>query len=469
MTSSKPNILFVLLDSACPNWLSCYNSPIPSSPHIDELAGGSLVFETAISPSSWTLPVMASVFTGMLPTKHGCHDQHQTLDSAYPTMAEIFSRHGYDTAAFADVPFVGPTTRLDRGFGTMSNLRGHQVTMKSRILKGIGRIHQKLARGYRKTNETPVVIGEAMHWLKHARDPEKPFLLYIHSDEPHAPFLPPARYRRRFTDLSSRRMHAINQDKQLYVGGQVKMTPQDFEQLRTLARCEVAYFDEWLGRLFDYLRRRKMLDDTMVVIAADHGDNVGEHGLLRHALCLYDTLLHVPLIIKPPGESKQVRIKPMVQFIDVLPTMLKLADIEDPAAAEFQGRDLMESIARWHYPEMAISELYRPSNMGLWTKKVPEFMDEFQEKYDRMFRSVRTQTHKYIWASRGPCGLYDLAGDPGETRNIADREPQLVASMQRKLDDWLASFKHADAGPASVAGAADEQVLERLRDLGYIE
>lgn len=476
MSDARPNILFVILDSACPSWLSCYEPSVGTSPNIDRVANAGIVFEKAISPSSWTFPVMASVFTGMLPAKHGGHDQHQVLDSAYPTLAEVLGRNGYQTAAFADVPYVGPMTRLDRGFDTLSNQRSDQVTFTSKILKGIGKLHRTVARGYRKTNETPVLIGETMHWLNNARDPSKPFFLFVHSDEPHAPFLPPAKYRRQFTDLSASQMYALNQDKQLFVGGKVPMTDRDFEHLRQLAWAEVAYFDAWLGRLFDWLRQRRVYDNTIIVIAADHGDNVGEHGLLRHAMCLYDTLLHVPLVLKPAAGCDAQRVKPMVQLIDVFPTLLAMAGVDEPGLmAECQSTDLMKRIEARDYPEFVISELYPPANMKMWEKKVPEFMGQFREKYDRMFRSVRTETHKLIWASRGPQELYDLVNDPGEEQNIHEDQPAVARELQQKLEDWLASFEGPDRVSSAVGdGSAgdvmtDEQVAQRLRDLGYIE
>lgn len=464
----------MILDSARPEWLSCYGWPQPTSPYIDELAAGGYLFENTISPSSWTFPAMASVFTGMLPAKHGGHDEHLLLDTHYPTMPEIFARAGYDTAAFADVPFIGPMTKLDRGFATMSNLRGRQVTLRHKVLKAAGKVHQRLGRGYRKTGETAIVIGEAMHWLRRGWDRSKPFLLYIHSDETHAPFLPPGRFRRQFTDLTASQMYALNQDKQLYMGGVTTMSDQDFEHLRALARAEVAFFDHKLGRLLDWLRREGVLNDTIVVVAADHGENFGEHGLMRHALCLYDTLLRVPLIIRPAGGRQAVRVKPMVQFIDVLPTLMRLASIDEPqTTAEFQGSDLIGRVEGQQYPEFVVSEIYHPPNMAMWEKKVPHFMEEFRRRFDRAFRSIRTETQKYIWSDRGGHELYDLKNDPAESHNLIDQQPGLARELQQKLDAWLASFKQAESVRSPEAMTAhtgdDEQIMARLRDLGYVE
>ena len=467
---SKPNILIVILDSARPAWLGCYDGALRTSPNIDRVAGEGIVFDTAISPSAWTFPVMASVFTAMMSAKHGGHDEHRVLDSAYPTMAEIFARHGYDTAAISDVPYVGPMTHLDRGFATMSNLRRNQVSLPNQVLKAVGRAHRVITGQYQKTNETKVVIRESIGWLDRQWDRDKPFLLYVHSDEPHAPLLPPARYRRQFTNLTARQMRAINQDKQLYVGGAVTMTDQDFANLRDLVRAEVAFFDAWLGRLMRYMAKENLLDNTVVVITADHAENFGEHGLMRHGLCLYETLIHVPLIIRIPGRRPAHRVEPMVRLIDLLPTLMAIAEIDQPdASREFQGQNLLECIRTQQFPDYAIGELYRPTS-GLFEKKVPEFMPDFRRRFDRVLRSYRTPRHKFIWSSNGDHELYDLEKDPGEQRDLVAGEPGLAGEMQSRLDAWLNSFQRADTlGEHVEDQAVDERVLERLRDLGYIE
>lgn len=470
MTASKPNILMVMLDSARPEFLSCYTPGLGTSPGIDRVAERGLLFETAIGPSAWTFPVMASVFTGMLPTKHGGHDEHQLLDSKYPTLAEVLGRHGYQTAGFADVPYVGPSTRLNRGFDVLSNMRVPEVSGMSKALKAVGRVHRKLSGGYNKTCETRVLMGEVFRWYERMRDPQRPFFLYVHTDETHAPFLPPPTYRRRFTQLSKSHMYAINQDKQLFVSGQVPMSEGDFANLRALARAEVAYFDAWLGQLLERLDRDGLLEDMVVVIAADHGDNFGEHGLLRHGLCLYDTLVHVPLIVKTPGSSVGGRVRPMVQLIDVFPTLLAAAGIADTATfAEFQGRDLVQQARMGRHAEYVVSELYRPGQ-GLWQKKAPDFMPEFLDRYDRRLRAVRTNTHKFIWSSNGRHELYDITADPGETRNIVNLDVRRAAEMEGMLDDWLASFHRTEPEAAyAVEDTADDRVFERLRELGYVE
>ncbi len=461
----------IVIDSARADLLSCYSQELPTSPNVDRIASRGLLFETAISPSAWTFPAMASTFTGMIPSKHGGHDEHEILDSEYPTIAELLQSNGYQTAAFADVPYVGPMTKLDRGFDSLSNMRLEQVSLGSKVQKGMAALKRKLTGAYQKNHESPVLFREAMGWLSRDRRADRPFFLYVHSDQVHAPYLPPPRYRRMFTDITDRQMRAINQDKALYIGGAAKMTGEDFANLWKLYCAETRYLDDWIGRLLAHMQRLGVLDNTLIVIFGDHGDNFGDHGLLRHGLCLYDTLLKVPLIVSLPGKIAPRRVSNMVRLIDLPPTILAAVGIEDEAAtAEFQGQNLLEAVEQGSFAGHAVSEIYRPSSKRMFAAKVPDFVPEFEARYDRVLRSYRTDTHKFLWSSNGKHELYDLVKDPGELDNIYQREPALSAKLQAQLEAVLSGLPGGD-GAEGAAGEyeVDELVMDRLRDLGYVE
>ncbi len=465
--SRPPNILHFVADSARPDTLSCYGQKLQTSPVMDRLARDGACFECAISPSAWTVPAMASVFTGMVPTKHGTHDEHPVLDSDYPTIAELLQRAGYETAAFSDIPYIGPHTRLNRGFATMSNLAGSEVGLLSKFDKGVARIKRALTGRYQKAHESRVLFREVMGWLTARRRRADPFYLYVHSDETHAPYLPAARYRASLGGFPRGRMWAINQDKYEYITGRVRMTDEDFRDLRFLQCAEMLCLDEWFGRLLRHLERLDMLEHTVVVVMADHGDNIGEHGLMRHGLCLYDTLIRVPLIVYGPGRIPAARVRQMVQLIDLPPTFTKLAGLNaEEAEREFQGRDLVAAVERGEAAPFVVSELYRPPP-DPFVGRVPEYLPEFKRRFDRVLRSWRTATAKLIWSSNGDHELYDLACDPGETKNVASERADEVRRLEDELEGWIASFQ--GAAPAAPAQSADDAaLLERLRDLGYV-
>lgn len=461
----------IVLDSVRPEWLSCYQPAVATSPTIDRIAREGILFETAISASSWTFPAVASLFTGMTPSKHGGHDESMYLNDRFPTMAEVFRKAGYDTAAIADVPYVGPMTGLDRGFNWMSNLGRNQVSIRSKILKGLGKLHRKMAGGYRKTNETPVVFGEAKRWLSRIRNRSAPFFLYIHSDETHAPFLPPAGYCRRHAGVAPSVMYALNQDKQAIMSGQAATTMADFALMQKLALAEVAYVDAWIGKLLSFMQRQGILENTVIVIAADHGENIGDHGLVRHALCLYDTLLKVPLIIHAPGLAAG-RVTQMVRLIDLMPTLTRLAGLDPEQISECQGCDLVQARETGRYPEAAVSELYRPSQDArqMWERKSPEFFPEYLARFDRRLRSYRTATHKLIWSSDGRHELYDIRYDIAEHHNIIAEDPGLANQLQHALESYFSLPGSADSYEDG-AGQEEEStaVIERLRELGYVD
>ena len=151
-------------------------------------------------------------------------------------------------------------------------------------------------------------------------------------------------------------------------------------------------------------------------------------------------------------------------------TLMRMANINEPEAeAEFQGRDLLARVAQHDFPPFVVSELYPPANAAMWEKKVPHFADTFREKHDRTLRSIRTHTHKYIWASRGPHELYDLIADPSEEQSLIDIEPLQASQLREQLERFLNVDASTPPEPsASTPTETDDQVLQRLRDLGYI-
>jgi arylsulfatase A-like enzyme len=256
------------------------------------------------------------------------------------------------------------------------------------------------------------------------------------------------------------------------MSGQVEMTEQDFEHLRALSCAELRHVDDWLGRCVSYLDQTGLREDTIMVVLADHGDHFGEHGLLRHGVCLYDTVIKVPLVIAYPRRIGSQRVKGLVQLIDLLPTLMRLAGLHEPEAErEFQGRDILTAVETGAFAEYAVAELYPPIQRGL--AKFPDYESEFRRKYDRCLRAIRTEQYKYIWASRGGHELYDLSVDPGECDNIIDRHAGVAAELRTKLEAWLEAVRAPHAGQAPTPGAdLDEmapEVIQRLADLGYLE
>ena len=241
------------------------------------------------------------------------------------------------------------------------------------------------------------------------------------------------------------------------------MSAEDIEVIRALYDSRLAGTDEILGRLFEALRREGVLDETVVIVVADHGENLGEHGLMSHQYCVYDTLVRVPLIIRyPPRFPAGRRVPDLVQTLEIFPTVMDLLGIPREAVPnDLRGRSLVpEKLAGQPLP-YAVSEYLVP-NLARMRRL---FGNYDLARYDRSLRAIRENGHKAIFASDGGTELYDLSADPGETRNLADENPAVVQRLRSQLEDWLVSV-----GAAEVREMQTEMnpvLMKRLQDLGY--
>ncbi len=253
----------------------------------------------------------------------------------------------------------------------------------------------------------------------------------------------------------------VNQDPWKYLIDPNLMQEKDFRTLLALYECEINYVDYRIGQVVDRLRRLRMLDQTMVIVTADHGENLGDHQMMAHKYCLYDTLVHVPLVIHyPKGTTTPGRASHQVQTLDLVPTILNmLGETDRQTAGSMQGLDLLSAARR----EYTIAEQSRPD----LSKFFHRFPGVDVSRFDRALTMVRTERYKYIWASDEKHELYDLAADPGEARNVVDVLPRVTRDLDRRRQDWRTSFRKAE--PTGDAPEFDAEVVERLQALGYLE
>lgn len=457
---SRPNILLIVMDATRAKNLSCYGYQRTTTPNLERFAERCLVYEAAISPAGWSLPAHASIFTGLYPSRHGAHERHKYLPPEHHTMAEIMRSRGYQTLALCHNRYVGSATGLDRGFELFNPVVGSFPRslrrMTLRMENGLATLLGRRDSGARYTNKQ---VSAA---LRRFGNRERPFFMYVHYSEPHWPYRPPRNYNRYLPDgVSSRMAKQINQDPWQYFVDPASMGGEDFEILTALYDGEITYLDTCIAEVLGWLGDSGLLDETMVIITADHGENIGDHRMMGHQYCLYDTLLHVPLIIHyPRGEGAGARIAHQVQTLDILPTILAmLGDATQGMGSSLQGLDLWSSsrhdfaIAEWEAPDL--------------TTFHERFPGVDVSKYDRALKMIRTDRYKYIWASDGNHELYDLQADPNEARNVLGECPEVADNLDGLLSEWLASFDAAI--PSDDAPEFDEEVKDRLRALGYLE
>jgi arylsulfatase A-like enzyme len=441
-----PNVLLVVLDTTRVDAVSRSTSPDSPTPRFARLAGSGVTFSNARSTAPWTLPSHGSLFTGLYPSRHGAHHEHQMLDPERVTLAELLAPT-HETAAFSENPHIVRAKGFAQGFTTFEE-------------------------AWRPPPEGQRIVStdsRVVDWLGH-RDWSRPFFLFVNLMAAHLPYAPPEGTEKRFlpAGTSAEQVHRMRQvterEARLAIMGKLVLSPSDLAVLRALYRAEVAHAGSQLGRIVDAIKARGALDRTLVVIIADHGENIGEHKLMEHQLCVYETLLRVPILLRLAGtfDDGSVRNGP-VQLVDILPTVLDVVGLPAGQRPPVEGH----SLVRWEPPadRPLIAEYMRPV---MQRPRFEELDPSFDfGRFDRRLKSMQVGSMKIIVSSRGDTELYDLAADPGETTNLADARPELTRTLASQLAAWSARAAPVQ-GAASTLPELDQETLRALRSLGYL-
>lgn len=393
------NLLLVSLDTVRADHLGIYGRVTAETPTLDRIGREGARFANATSAVPLTLPSHATLLTGLLPPQHGLRlNGLGRLPAESLTLAEHLSSAGFETAAFVGAFVLDHRFGLDQGF----TLYDDQV--------------ERPAGGQapRLESERPAdqVIDRAIAWLEGRAEPQKPFFLFVHLYDAHAPYAPPEPWRSRFAGR-----------------------PYD---------GEIAFADHQLGRLIAKLEQAGALDSTLVAVAADHGESLGEHGEETHGLLLYEPALHVPLLLRAPrAVPAALTVETEASLADLAPTLAGLLGRPLPALPELAGRDLGQLLAGEALPTRVLyAETEYPSAFG-WSP----------------LAAARQDGLKLILSPRPE--LFDLRRDPGET---TDRKEEERRSL-RQLEDAARRIRGA-ARPAAAAGI-DAEARGRLESLGY--
>jgi choline-sulfatase len=392
-----PNVVLVTIDTLRADHLGCYGYKPAVTPTLDGLASRGVRFETAVAHAPLTAPSHASILTGHTPLGHGVRDNGAyVLPDGVRTVAEEFQKAGYRTAGFVSGFPLKRRFGFDRGFDTYDDQlpRGKDARRTAYVERTADRTTDAALRWL----ETPSPAGA----------PRKPFFLWVHYFDPHAPYEAPA--------------EAMAGVASPYDG-------------------EIAFVDAQLGRL---LRRLDEMKDapTLLLVTADHGESLGEHGEDTHGIFLYDSTLRVPLVLAGPGVPAGGVARTVARGVDVAPTLLDYAGL---AAKGLEGRSLRRAASgETLSDEPAYSESLHSQLQYGWAP----------------LHSWRTAKHKLIEAPR--VELYDLAKDPGEAHDLSASEASRVEAMRRELQRAMATTT------PSAAQAVDAETAERLAALGYV-
>lgn len=424
------NVLLVTLDTTRRDHLGCHGAPGNPTPHLDALAAEGIQFNLAISPSAATPVSHASILTGLNPYQHGVRVIYggggYELPDYVPTLGTLLEQEGWHTGAFVSAFTVSEFYGFDRGFDTFDS--GIRSTAADSMIKTAdGFWEWPWRRNQRRADET---TREACRWIDQTTGP---FLAWVHYWDPHdTGILPPRDFYQRYV-------------------------PRELEgkdRVRAFYRAEVAYMDSQIGQLLACLQERSLPENTIVVVVADHGEGLGDHGWWYHRL-LYQEQIGVPLIMRVPGWPNGRVVDDLVRTTDILPTLLEQLGLEIPD--DLAGRSL-SGLVRGETEEPRIAYADQINIFDLNAQMVKKRPD------DGLLYSVMDRTWKLIHRPNveGKDELYNLDVDPRELDNLIDREPQEAARLKRELErvDGFVTRPFGDV--------TDPEVLGRLRSLGYV-
>jgi len=451
----KPNVLIFMLDTQRTDNLGCYGYAKPTSPNLDRLAAEGAVFLDNISPAIWTLPAVASMFTGLHVVSHGAGAAYEGFDNKPATLAEVLADLGYQTAGFFGNKYTWDSRK---GFREMQIPEGAGIKMLPDYFDAS---RQRIAR--------------ATHWLdfnaKAAAAP--PFFLYVQVMDPHMPLLPREPFRSKFAlpDITDEEQKRLNAAMAPVFLNQYHFTERDQAVLHSLYDADTAGADSHLGLMIDALRERKLLDNTMVIVMSDHGEMFGEHkdsvtghDQFTHHLCAYEELIKVVLVVRYPKAFKAgTRVTTPTQTLDIAPT---LSDIIGFPFPQSQGFSLVGAAAGKPRRDFTLTEYQKSVHMGWRMIKADPETDP------RVFlpavKAWRKDGMKYIWRSDLRDELYDMKADPKEKRNLIAEKPDVAKKMRLELERYCASLPFAESGDriASDRGCPPE-ILARLKGMGW--
>jgi arylsulfatase A-like enzyme len=414
--SSAPNVLFITLDTVRAANLSLYGYSRATTPQLERIAKTGVIFDRALSVSSWTLPSHASMFTGRY--QHELSTNYTTpLDATYPTLAEFFRTHGYATAGFvANYGYCSYETGLARGFVHYEDYPRSvgQIASSSTLIRTVAnnfRLRRLIQNDEHLNRKSAAQLNHAfVSWLTGETD--RPFFVFLNYFDAHEPYLPPPPFDKKFG--AGRKLGKYSPVHRHNWEPSLAHQPLSAEQVREEIDAydgAIAYLDQQLGFLFDTLERKGLLKNTLVIITSDHGEEFGEHGIFDHGYTLYLPGLHVPLLISFPGRiPSESRVATPVSLRDLAATVVELTNMGDGTA--FPGNSLSRHWAKTGLdrPEEApvLSEVTKVTNRPEW---FPVSKGDMQ--------SLILDRYHYIKNGSGREELYDIDTDPWEKHDLA--------------------------------------------------
>jgi arylsulfatase len=465
MPVKRPNIILIVLDCLRPDHLSCYGYHKLTSPNIDSFAEECVLFKSAFSASPSTVGSIPSILSGLYPSFHGTgvDGNTLTLSSEIPTLADVLKQEGYTTVGFNTNPYMVGKHGYDKGYGSYYDLfpsqRRNGLLNKAKLF--LGGLNRKK---FTQTSE-PCICSKGVNervskYLKHIE--QKPFFIWLHYMDTHAPYLPREPYFSNYSDAESKKQAVTFKNQLNHIYGRLYKDQNSItqEERQFIVNCydsEIRYFDENLKKLLRLLRKLYLLDNTVIILTSDHGEEFWEHGKWGHYMRFYDTNIRVPLLIRFPHLAKARKtVSTPVRNIDIFPTILDMLNINH--AFHLSGLSLLSYIKHEKsFPEATVFS----EGGGVYTVSTEDYID-------RVY-SIRTPQWKYIKnKTNDQIELYNLKIDPMEFKNLSNEKnvQEVIKDLDSKLNcllDTAAKFKKK-----TLSVEMESQIKNKLKALGYM-
>lgn len=493
----KPNILFILLDALRADHLGCYGYNKPTSPMIDYIAKKGLIFSNCFSTTNTTDPSVTSIFSGLYPRSHGIvHHSYKVTDEEIESfnkrgiklLPEILKEKGYTTFG---LDWLGRWHQ--KGYDYYHGINTSRTSQK-KLIGEIGKVLKKISlynitkkiyqlHFFRKLfgkielyGNDPILTKKTIELIKNTK--ATPFFIFLHYYDTHAPYVCSRKYKKRFYDSDTKLVNnkSFGEIKNLKMREfYEKWTKKEKNFANIIARYDgsIRHLDDQIKEIMYALKQSGKLNDTLIVITSDHGENLTENEILFDHHGLYEGSLKVPLIIALPDNLPKKNIKALVQHVDIMPTLLSILKIDQKI--EFDGFDMMGRINNEH--------------------EVRDFVYAEEVEFQKR-RCIRTKNFKLIFpidpnnlnCSRcgvvhggGTAELYDVQKDPNESKNIFPLNNELAVKLEGELNNFLEALDNKalkkenllDYKYNKTLPKEDEEKvkarLKRLESMGYLD
>jgi arylsulfatase A-like enzyme len=427
------NVILIAVDTLAARNLHFMGYERETSPFMDELCDSSVVFDRAYATKALTLPSFTSIFSGLHPVSHGVDENGIVIPDELHRLTEDFQAAGFYTAGFIGANIIGTSYGMHKGFDTYADVVSHHIPA-SKVIEKVG----QFLSGSSTTPDNPA------GW----KPDSQPLFMFVHFFDTHTDYNPLQKYLNQWADFDydgpvTGQINVFSD----YNHNLIELDEDDLQRTRDLYDAEIRSFDDHMRELFSLLESSGLMDNSLVIVTADHGENLGEHHYITHGHP-YEAGLHIPLMFHFPGDvGAGTHITGMVENIDVLPTAMSLVGIHAPEYLD--GIDLMPAIISPQDFTTIKPVLFAFGGINSRQEKTYGL---FNGRY-RIVKNIRWSDEPVLW---------DISVDPNEEADIADQEPEVVEAMLEVIDMMAAGDKPYE--PIEY----DPETREMLESLGYI-